>query len=475
MKNRIIFDTKVQLLKYEVLKQIATLAWEDTLLENVLEIPEQIIPGNKPSMRCCVYKERAVLSKRIKLAIGGNKNNKRILQVIDIACEDCPKGGYDVTSVCRGCLAHKCEEACKRGAISFGSDQKACIDKSKCVDCGACSKVCPFHAIINYSRPCESSCRVHAISAGENREACIDYEKCISCGACAQACPFGAITDRSDILDCVDILKKSDGGKNYKTFALVAPSVAGQFPYATFGQLFSGIKALGFTDVAEVALGADIVASRESGELKEKGFLISSCCPAFVSLVEKKYPHLKEHISANLSPAGTLAKLIKEKYPDSKTVFIGPCTAKKSENRRKEYLDYVDCVLTFEELQALLDGRNIELDVQPDYKPNDASYFGRIFARTGGLSSAVERSLKQSGDGFELKSVVCNGIDECEIALLKASKGLLNENFIEGMACKGGCIGGAGCINHNDKNVILVERYAKESENENVSDSFKKL
>ena len=149
------FDNKIQLLKHKVLKEVATLAWKDTLLENIIEIPKMISPGKVPTMRCCVYKERAILNERVKLAIGGNRFNKKVIQVIDIACEDCPTGGYEVTSACRGCLAHRCEEVCPVGAITFGSDQKAHIDKSKCVECGRCASACPYNAINNYKRPCE--------------------------------------------------------------------------------------------------------------------------------------------------------------------------------------------------------------------------------------------------------------------------------------------------------------------------------
>jgi len=460
MINENIFDTKVQVLKFKVLKEVAKLAWDDELLEKVLEIPEKIIQGNEPSMRCCVYKERAILSQRIKLAIGGNKNNKRIIQVIKIACEDCPTGGYEVTSSCRSCLAHRCAEACKRGAISFGSDQKAVIDKTKCVECGACATVCPYHAIINFKRPCETSCKVNAMGKGVSNEAEINYEKCISCGACVYACPFGAIADRSYILDAVDILKNAK--KDEKVFALIAPAIAGQFK-AELGQVVSGIKLLGFTDVIEVAAGADIVADKETDELLEKGFLFSSCCPAFVSYIEKNYPELKSFISGNLSPAGTLATLLKEKYPTAKVVFIGPCTAKKYEYRRKEYEGLIDCVVTFEELQALLESRNIELNSLYNESLSGASPYGRRFATSGGLSDAVKQAIDEKGASFSLNALICNGIEECRAALLKTSYKKIKENFIEGMACSGGCVSGAGCLRHSNRNAAEVDIYAAKS------------
>lgn len=465
------FDNKVQLLKYKVLKEVATLAWDNILLENILEIPKIISPGTVPTMRCCVHKERAISSERVKLAVGGNRFNKKVIQVIDIACEDCPTGGYEVSSSCRGCLAHKCEEVCPVGAINFGSDQKAHIDKTKCIECGKCAQTCPYSAINNYKRPCESKCKVNAISMGENKEAKIDYDKCISCGACVYQCPFGAITDRSYILDVIDIIKNSDGGKAYNVYAMIAPAIASQFKYAKFGQVLKAIKLLGFTHVEEVASGADVVSAKEAEELVEKGFLTSSCCPAFVSYIEKNFPTLIGHISTNLSPAGTIAKIIKQKDPTAKTVFIGPCTAKKREFQREEYSGLVDSVITFEELQALIDSKNIDVTALEEESINNASYYGRVFARSGGLTEAVQEAVLESGSSFELKSIACNGIEECKIALLKASKGVLPYNFIEGMVCKGGCVGGAGCLNHDVQNAKKVDDYAREAGEKTIRES----
>lgn len=185
MHNKIYkFDTKVQYLKYKVLREVARQAWNGTLLENAIDIPKIIVPGKVPTMRCCVYKERAILGERVKIAMGGDKSNPNVIEVIETACDECPMGGYEVTNACRGCLAHRCEDACKRGAISFDHNQKAIIDKSKCVECGMCAKVCPYTAIMNFKRPCVSACKVKAISMNEDKAAQIDNNKCISCGAC---------------------------------------------------------------------------------------------------------------------------------------------------------------------------------------------------------------------------------------------------------------------------------------------------
>lgn len=277
------FDTKVQYLKYKVLREVARQAWQDTLLENVLDIPKIIVPGKQPTMRCCVYKERAILAERVKLAMGGSADNSNVIEVIDIACDECPVGGYEVTNACRGCLAHRCEDVCRRGAISFDENHVAHIDKTKCVECGQCAKVCPYTAIVSRKRPCQNACKVKAISMNEEKAATIDNNKCISCGACVYQCPFGAIMDKSYMLNVIDLLRKSEQGRSYKLYAIVAPSISSQFNYARLGQVISGLKALGFHTVVEAALGADMVAEAESRELAEKGFLTSSCCPAFVT------------------------------------------------------------------------------------------------------------------------------------------------------------------------------------------------
>ena len=269
------FDTKVQHLKYKVLREVARLAWDDLLLEHVMDIPKTIVPGNTPTMRCCVYKERAILSERVKLAMGGDSNNHNVIEVIEIACDECPMGGYEVTNACRGCLAHRCEDVCKFGAISFDHEQKAVIDKSKCKECGACSRVCPYSAIINNKRPCERACKIKAISMSETKAASIDNEKCIACGACVYQCPFGAITDKSYILNVIDMIKKSRANGE-KVYAVVAPSISSQFSYAKLGQVISGIKELGFYSVIEAALGAGIPGT--CGKRISDQFLLPGVC-----------------------------------------------------------------------------------------------------------------------------------------------------------------------------------------------------
>jgi len=472
-KTMRLFDTHVQELKYEVLKEVAKLAFEDSLQDGILSIPEKIVPGPEATMRCCIYKERAILNERVKLAMGGNKNNPNVIEVLNIACDECPVTEFSVGPACRGCIAHRCEAACPRGAISFIS-HKAVIDHKKCISCGKCLNACQYSAIIKNVRPCENACKAHAISMDKNKKAHIDESKCIACGACVYQCPFGAVMDKSYILDAINLLRETNG--NSRVYAIIAPSITGQFKKAKIGQVVSGLKQLGFYNVVEAALGADIIAHKEAKELVEKEFLTSSCCPAFVTYIEKNFPDLTKHISHNLSPMAEMAKYIKGVHPDSKVIFIGPCTAKKAEVKKENVKQYVDVVLTFEELQALFDSRDINLSSLSNDVLDNASYFGRIFARSGGLSDAVAEALKeQKVTDFNVSPIPCSGIEECRIALLKASKGVLKANFIEGMACNGGCIGGAACLTHDSKDRALVDNYGREAMEKTIKDSIEIL
>lgn len=470
-----IFDTNVQQLKYTVLMEVAYQTWmgnESFAVFN--EIANEIVKKDEPPMSCCIYKDRAIVAERIKMALGGDKNNPNVIQVIDIACDECPEAGHTVTDLCRGCIAHRCKDVCKLDAIVFDEEGQAHIDKTKCVECGKCAKVCPYGAIANFKRPCERACKFDAIKMAEGGEAEIDNEKCVACGACVYQCPFGATVDTSSIVDVINTIKYSCNNEKYKVYAIVAPAIASQFAYAETGQVISAIKELGFYKVHEAALGADMVALSEAEELIEKGFLTSSCCPAFVKYIKTKFPELTDNISHNLSPMAQLGEFIKKHDSDARIVFIGPCTSKKMEIKQDSVKDYIDYVLTFEELQAIIDSKDIIVEELPEEKLDEASYYGRIFAKTGGLTAAVTEAVKElDAEDFEFNPIICEGVEKCKPALMRAKKGVLPNNFIEGMICNGGCVGGAGCLTHGgESHAKEVEDYGKESSKDSIKSAI---
>ena len=470
------FDTDVQELKYKVLKEVAALTINDALTpENTLGIAEKIIPeGSKPTMRCCIYKERAIINQRVKLALGGNTRDPNVVEVLPIACDECPVDGITVTPACRGCIAHHCVNVCPKKAISV-VDRRATVDKSKCVECGRCVQACPYGAIMKLERPCIKACKTRAISIDtQTQKAAIDLSKCVACGACVNQCPFGAISDKSYLTKAIRIIKESFGNTLYHTYAVIAPSIGAQYTDATADQVVAGLFRLGFYGVEEAAWGADAVACHEAEELVEKGFLTSSCCPAFVSLVRKNYPELADRVSHNPSPMAMMALNIRKKDPTAEIVFIGPCIAKKYETLYTRTKNAVSCTITFEEMRAWFDAMDIDLSTLEGVKLIKSSSYGRGFARCGGLADAVAEAIREM-DGvhhFDLQAVSCNGLTECNAALLKAAKGLLKENFIEGMACDGGCIGGPACLSHSARNRVQFAQYEKLEKDKTIAESL---
>ena len=464
------FETDVQFLKYRVLKEDAGRAYDGNLMESYYEIPKIISPGPKATMRCCIYKERAIAQERVRLAMGGDRRNPNVVEVIPIACDECPVERYQVSESCRGCISQRCIKNCPKHAITKSKSGKAIIDPDMCIECGRCAKVCPYGAITEHVRPCERSCKVGAIRMNEEKKAEINIDKCIACGACVYQCPFGAIMDKSFMVDAINIIRNARDGENYRTVAIVAPALAAQFEDCSLGQVVTGIQALGIDYVVEAAMGADMVADKETDELAEKGFLTSSCCPAFVSYIQKQVPEMSDKISHNLSPMAEIGRYVKiNGEMPVKTIFIGPCTAKKAERQKPTVDLWIDCVLTFEELQAMLDAREIELNQLDETPLADASPWGRIFGRSGGLTEAVLQAVKEKKLDFEVKAEVCNGIEECKLALLKAKAGKLDKNFIEGMACVGGCVGGACSLNHEPKSRVKVDQSGKKAEKQEIN------
>ncbi|MBD5132809.1 MAG: 4Fe-4S binding protein [Clostridiales bacterium] len=469
MQTRL-FDTAVQQLKYEVIKELIR-AYDNGLNNEIFhDIPIKIMPGPQASLRCCVYKERAILQERLKIAMGGDKTNPNVVEVIDIACDECPVDGIFVTPACRGCISHRCVEACPKGAISI-VDKHSVVDKEKCIECGKCAEACPYNAIILQKRPCVNSCKANAIKVNADKKAEIDNNKCVGCGACVYQCPFGAIQDKSYILDLLEILKNSEFNTKYKVYAIIAPSIVAQFNYARIEQVITGMASLGFFQVVETALGADLTLDEEANELKEHGVLTTSCCPSFVQYVKKNFPDLAKHISSTPSPMVMAGKLLKAFEPDCKVVFVGPCTSKKFEFKQDEASKYIDCVISFEELQAFLDARNIDVSELPDTALDNASYYGRIFARSGGIVEGVTDLAKERG--FEAKPIAMSGLEECKKQLLLLKLGKSPFNFFEGMACEGGCVNGALCLHHGKKSLTDVNKYGAEAKEKKVDNSVK--
>lgn len=467
------FDTTVQLLKYKVLRSLIKRRYQGSMDESVyLDIPKEISPGPNATMRCCVYKERAILQERIRISLGGDKSNPNVVEVIDIACDECPSAGVYVTDACRGCISHKCMDACPKGAISI-INQKSVVDKAKCVECGRCSQVCPYSAIVVRRRPCMKACKVNAITMDADFKAKIDNDKCVHCGACIAQCPFGAIQDKSYVMDVIDLLLGSYNNYNYKVYAMLAPAIASQIDYASMGQIVSALKILGFYRVTEAAVGADICLHKEAEEWKEHGIMTTSCCPAFVSFIEKNYPTLAKYVSSSLSPMVEAAKVIKRNDPTAKVVFIGPCSAKKMEFKLEKTGGAIDCVLSFEEMIAYIDALEIDMARLEETPLDDASYYGRIFAKSGGIKEGVVAVAKQAGiEG--INPVSMNGLEECkrELALLKANRSTYN--FFEGMACEGGCIGGALNLHRDPKGMRLLDKFNASATKKDISTSVEK-
>ena len=471
-----LFDTNVQWIKYQVLKEVIKRAYEGGL-ENAYTIPRTIAPGPKPDTRCCIHKERAVLMDRVHLAMGGDKDNPNVVEVLYEACDECPAGGMIVTDVCRGCLMHSCKEVCPKDAITI-VDHRCHIDKSKCIECGKCAAACPYSAIIAQKRPCIKSCKVKAISINDEDKAVIDNDKCIACGACIVSCPFGAISDKSLVLDIIKMLQESENNSRYRCYAVIAPAIVSQCRFGRIEQVVTAIKKLGFHQVVEAALGADITLYNEAYEFKEKAeaseapVMTTSCCPAFVRFVEKNFPELKDAISSSVSPMVMTAKLIKHSDPTAKVVFIGPCAAKKFEYTLEKTGGMIDSVMSFEELQAFVDACGIDTTQCEDTILDNASFYGRIFAKSGGLAQGVADVAKSLGvDG--VRPCVMNGIDQCRqhLTLLRAKKE--TANFFEGMACDGGCVGGPLSITRSPRNVFDVDKYGNSAKEKNIDGSVR--
>ena len=461
-------DTQVRKERREVFKEVASLAYYSENLKDDMEaLPYRLVPDDDPEYMD-KYRQRAIARERVRLAMGlslrpenqpvhltqgleeSNISEKYyeppLMQVIPSACNACPENVYRVTDKCMGCVAHPCREVCPRGAITWVNG-KSYIDESKCIKCGKCKVVCPYDAIAHQIRPCSSACGVNAIKSDDKGRAVIDPDMCVSCGQCMVSCPFGAIADKSQIFQ---LIRAMQSGR--KIIAQVAPAFVGQFgPNVTPDILKTALKELGFFDVYETAIGADKGAIAEAEHYVHEvasgnqPFSLTSCCPSWSVLAKKFFPETIDKISNALTPMVATARIIKEEHPDASVVFIGPCASKKLEASRRTVRSDVDFVITFEELAGMFEAKGISFEgLEPVDELKGATGAGRGYGVAGGVASAIEACVREYYPDVEVNIEHAESLAECKKMLLLAKEGKKNGCLIEGMACPGGCIAGAG-------------------------------
>ncbi len=436
-------DATILHIKHQVLYEVAKMTWEGKLEEERDELPYKMIPGPQAQFRCCIYKEREIIKQRVRLAEGQcpvGKDSVNVVQVINAACEECPIASYTVTDNCRKCMGKACQNSCNFGAITMG-DTRAYIDPGKCRECGKCAQACPYSAIAHLERPCKKVCPVDAITYDEYGICKIDEKKCIQCGACIHSCPFGAIGTKTFMVDLIRLIL---AGK--KVVAMVAPATEGQFgPDITMASWKTALKKTGFADMVEVGLGGDLTAAAEAEEWAEAykagKKMTTSCCPAFVNMIKQHYPSLLENMSTTVSPMCGVSRWLKQQDPETITVFIGPCIAKKSESLDLNITGNADYVLTYGEIRAMMKAKGVELEPEEN-SYQESSVFGKRFGNGGGVTSAVVQCFREMGEDINPEVMKCSGGAECKKALLLLKAGKLPADFIEGMVCVGGCVGG---------------------------------
>ena len=469
-----IFSQKTQIRK-EIFTEIARLAYEGGGSQELEELPYKIIPGEIATYRDSIFLERAIIGERLRVAMGMIEEKyyePPLINIIKFACHACPEKRVYVTDGCKGCLEHPCKVVCPKDAISIVRG-KSQIDPEKCIKCGKCMDACSYNAIIKQERPCAKACGMGAIHSDEYGRAEIDQDKCVSCGMCLVNCPFSAIVDKGQIYQTIKAIQSDT-----PVYAILAPAIAGQFgPEMTESRIRSGFKALGFTDVAEVAVGADLCTIEEAhdfmDEVPEKmPFMATSCCPAWAMMAKKSFPQLADNISMALTPMVLTARLIKKKHPDCKIAFVGPCAAKKLEASRRSVKSYVDFVLTFEEVAGMFNAKEIFFADLPEDKPlREASGDGRGFAASGGVAKAVVNYIKKLDPSRDVKVVSAEGLDNCKKMLMLAKTGKYNGYLLEGMACPGGCIAGAGTLRPINKAVQALAESQKAADFAQAADT----
>ena len=474
-------------IRKKVFTEVARMAYAGGDYTKAEDLPFLIVPGDQPLHRESIFLERAIAGERVRLAMGLSVRSVQtrslmtegmdhaaiakqyyeppLVNIIPYACHACPTNRYWVTDVCQNCLAASCQQVCPREAIKFVNG-KSRIDPAKCIRCGKCAQACSYHAIVHLERPCQSACGMDAIGSDEHGRATINQEKCVSCGQCLVSCPFGAIVDKGQIYQVVRSIMEEE-----RVIVILAPAFARQFGKdVSAGKLVSALKALGFADVVEVAIGADICAVEEAKDFLEKvpgeqPFMATSCCPAWHTMVHKLFPAQAKNISMTLTPMVYTARMIKRDQPDAKIVFVGPCAAKKLEAIRENIRSDVDFVLTFEELQGMFEAKEIDFDTieeSPDVK-NAGTAAGRGFAVAGGVAQAVVDIIHQQHPDMEIKVANAEGLRECRKLMNLAKAGKYNGYLLEGMACPGGCIAGAGTLADPAKSAMMLNKYKNEA------------
>ena len=482
-------------IRKKVFTEVARMAYAGNGYEAANDLPYIIVPGDRPLHRESVFLERAIAGERVRLAMGLSLRpadgrhlvtegmdaaavaeqyyEPPLINIIPYACHACPTNQYRVTEGCQNCLARSCEKVCPKGAISFVNG-RSFIDNSKCIKCGKCAKACSYNAIIHLERPCQASCGMDAIVSDEQGRAVINQDKCVSCGQCLVSCPFGAIVDKGQIFQVIQSILRGD-----KVVAIVAPAFIGQFSgKLSPGKFVTAMKQLGFRHVVEVAIGADICTVQEAKDFLDKvpaeqNYMATSCCPAWHSMIHKLYPSEVGKISMTLTPMVFTARMVKKYQPDFKVVFIGPCAAKKLEAIRADIRSDVDFVLTFEELMGMFEAKDINFEtIEPEDALNVGSSLGRGFAVAGGVAGAVTEVVKKDHPELEIKTARAEGLRECKKLMALAKAGKYNGYLLEGMACPGGCIAGAGTLLPVEQAAKIVSSYQKEATTGSPEDAF---
>lgn len=474
-------------IRKKVFTEVARMAYAGGDYTQAEDLPFKIVPGDQPLHRESIFLERAIAGERVRLAMGLGVRpiqtrtlmtdgmdaaavaeqyyEPPLVNIIPYACHACPTNRYEVTEHCQNCLAASCQKVCPKGAISFVNG-KSYIDQEKCIKCGKCAKACPYHAINHLERPCQVSCGMDAIGSDEHGRAVINQDKCVACGQCLVSCPFGAIVDKGQIFQVIQSILKGD-----QVIAIVAPAFVGQFGKdATPGKVVSAMKALGFARTVEVAIGADMCTIEEAKDFLEKvpaqqDYMATSCCPAWHSMIYKLFPGEKDKISMTLTPMVFTARLMKKQHPGCKVVFVGPCAAKKLEAIRSDIRSDVDFVLTFEELQGMFEAKEVDFAAMPDSEGlNEGTAAGRGFAVSGGVAQAVANLAKEQHPDLEVKTARAEGLRECRKLMTMAKAGKYKGYLLEGMACPGGCVAGAGTLLPVDLASKVVGRYMTEAD-----------